>query len=60
MTVPEYDVFVSHSSQDLPQAREIVGSLEAAKFRVWFALERLPPGEPALVRSAASESRRVK
>jgi uncharacterized membrane protein YgcG len=42
--VPEFDVFVSHSTRDKQAADAIVAALEAAKARCWVAPRDIAPG----------------
>jgi uncharacterized membrane protein YgcG len=42
--VPDFDVFVSHSTKDKQTADAIVATLEAAKIRCWVAPRDIAPG----------------
>jgi formylglycine-generating enzyme required for sulfatase activity len=42
--VPDYDVFISHSSKDKQTADAVVAALESAKIRCWVAPRDIAPG----------------
>jgi TIR domain/Concanavalin A-like lectin/glucanases superfamily len=42
--VPDYDVFISHSSQDKVVADAVVATLEGKGMRCWVAPRDIPPG----------------
>lgn len=45
-TVTEFQVFLSHNSEDKPRVRELARLLEARGIRVWLDEDRLVPGRP--------------
>lgn len=42
----EFDVFLSHNSQDKPTVRELAQALKSRGLRVWLDEEQLVPGRP--------------
>ena len=42
----QFDVFISHNSQDKPTVRELVNALNARGLRVWRDEDQLQPGQP--------------
>jgi hypothetical protein len=42
----EFDVFISHSSQDKSMARELITRLKKYRLNIWYDEDELPPGVP--------------
>ena len=44
--IEQFDVFISHNSQDKPAVRELVEALKVRDLRPWLDEEQLRPGQP--------------